>query len=477
MAVATPDSTRNPRDATEPDGTAVVTVAELEAAVDLVAAFVARFEPARYSGADAASLLAVFTRVEHLGVAGKTLAAHRAAECNRHVLTGHRSPALWLSAETGDSVGDAKGLLALGETLADQPGLDEAFRAGRLSRARAALVADAVTVNPDQEADLIDGAQRDSHATLRQQCLKAKAEGRSREEESRHHRALHVHRRCRTYTDAEGAFRLDASLTPEAGASLLSALQAHTDRYFRQARRTGLFESPDAYRADALVSLVTGGGTLSSPGTKGSGSSRDPASGPEDPSDHPSDHPAVTSGSGRTGGPGASVHVRVDLEALRRGSVTGGGCCEIPGVGPVSVDVARELLGEALVELVIADATDVTSIYRMGRHIPARLYSALMERDPRCVVPGCTTRLGLENDHWVTDFSKGGLVSLDNIARLCGHHHRLRTHRGFRLEGGPGDWRWVPPENPVVPARARSKRRAKAPPARSTGPPLFDPEE
>ena len=361
---------------------------------------------------------------------------------------------------------------SLGETLADQPGLDEAFRAGRLSRSRAALVADAVSVNPGQEADLVGGAERDSHSTLRQQCLKAKAEGRSKEDEARHHRALHDHRRCRTYTDAEGAFRLDASLTPEAGASLLSALEAHADRYFRQARRTGLFESPDAYRADALVSLVTAGGTFLPAGTKGPGGSRDPAS-PEDSSDHP----ATTSGPGRNRGPGASVHVRVDLEALRRGSVTGGGCCEIPGVGPVSVEVAREVLGEALVELVIADATDVTSIYRMGRHIPARLYSALMERDPRCVVPGCTARLGLENDHWVTDFSKGGLVSLDNIARLCGHHHRLRTHRGFRLEGGPGHWCWVPPEDPVVPGRARQKRRATTPPARSTGPPLFDPEE
>ena len=466
MAVVAPDSTTNPSDAV------VVTAAELDAAVELVAAFVARFEPARYSGDDAASLLTVFTRVEHLGVAGKTLAAHRAAECNRHVRTGHRSAALWLSAETGDSVGDARGLLALGGTLADRPGLEEAFRAGRLSRARAALVADAVSVNPGQEADLVDGAERDSHATLRQQCLKAKAEGRSREDEARHHQSLHDHRRCRTYTDAEGAFRLDASLTPEAGASLLSALQAHTDRYFRQARRTGLFESPDAYRADALVSLVTGGGTLPSPGTKGTGRSRDPASGPDS-----ADDPATTSGSGRTGAAGASVHVRVDLEALRRGSVTGGGCCEIPGVGPVSVEVAREVLGEALVELVIADTTDVTSIYRMGRHIPARLYSALMERDPKCVVPGCTTRLGLENDHWVTDFSKGGLVSLDNIARLCGHHHRLRTHRGFRLEGGPGHWRWVPPETPVVPGPTRPRRRAKAPPARSTGPPLPDPEE
>ena len=66
-------------------------------------------------------------------------------------------------------------------------------------------------------------------------------------------------------------------------------------------------------------------------------------------------------------------------------------------------------------------------------------------------------------------------MSLDNIARLCGHHHRLCTHRGFRLEGGPGQWRWVPPETPVAPGRARPKGRARARPGRSTGPAQFDP--
>ena len=121
-------------------------------------------------------------------------------------------------------------------------------------------------------------------------------------------------------------------------------------------------------------------------------------------------------------------------------------------MGPVSVEYVQGLLGEALVELLIVDATDVAAVYSAGRHIPRRIYSALLQRDPRCVVPGCDTRLGLENDHWAVDFAKGGLASMDNIARLCHHHHLLRTHDGYRLLGGPEEWQWLAPTTPRYPS-------------------------
>jgi len=34
---------------------------------------------------------------------------------------------------------------------------------------------------------------------------------------------------------------------------------------------------------------------------------------------------------------------------------------------------------------------------------------------------------------------------LDNLARLCRWHHYLKTYRGYRLTGPPGEWRWEPP--------------------------------
>jgi 5-methylcytosine-specific restriction endonuclease McrA len=173
--------------------------------------------------------------------------------------------------------------------------------------------------------------------------------------------------------------------------------------------------------------------------------------------------------------PKASLLVVTDLETLRNGKVGRGGRCEIPGVGPIPVEHAHRLLGEALVELIIAHGTDVTTVYSAGRHIPRRVQSALLLRDPRCVVPGCDARLGLENDHWVTDFAKGGLTSLDNLARLCKRHHRDRTHRGFTLEKVGDTWIWTAPASVPGPRPKRRAKRHPTGPPRRAGPTRLDP--
>ena len=407
------------------------------------------------------------TRHERRVLAFKTALAARLAQGGLYTRTGHRSPAEFLAATTGDSVGEAKGLIRLGEALATQPELAESFMAGKLSQRRAARVSDAVKVNPAKEAELVGSAESDSEATLFERCQRAKAEGRSKEAEARHFQKLHDDRRCRTRTDDDGAFCLQAVLAPEVGAEVLAALEAQTDRQFRKARTEGRFETPDAYRADALVALLTGRGILGSKGDgSGSGSGAGAGSG-------------SASAGRRTPDPRATVSVVVDLEALRRGSVGEGERCEIPGVGPVSVEHARELLGCAVVELLIAKGTDVTTVYSAGRQIPKRVRSALLLRDPRCVVPHCDARLGLENDHWVTDFAKGGLTALDNLARICRRHHLDRTHRGFELTRSPAGWVWTAPEHPINPKRPKPKRRPKggarggAPPP-DAGQALFD---
>jgi hypothetical protein len=71
----------------------------------------------------------------------------------------------------------------------------------------------------------------------------------------------------------------------------------------------------------------------------------------------------------------------------------------------------------------------------------------LEERDPTCSVPGCDIQYPLERDHWRTDFAKGGETKLDNLLRVCGHHHHLKTHKGWRFEGSPGNFRFVGPDD------------------------------
>ena len=297
---------RSPDQTVEPGSTPA---SELVGMIEGLAAFVASFEPGRYSSQDAASLVSVFTRGERLCAAGKTLAATRAAEANCHQIQGHRTPAHWLAAVTGESVGEAMGTLAIGDALASQPGVADAYRDGRLSRSRARAVTDAVKVNPRSEGELVSGAESDTMGQLRDRCLRAKAQGRSKQDQAAHAEALHRSRSCRTWTDSsDGAFRLEARLAPDRGATLLAALRAESDGVFKAARKAGTHEPSDAYAADALVALVTRGATSSGDGSSGDGIP-----------------PAR-----RGGGSGSSVHVRVDLEALRHGAVSDGTICEIP---------------------------------------------------------------------------------------------------------------------------------------------------
>ena len=141
----------------------------------------------------------------------------------------------------------------------------------------------------------------------------------------------------------------------------------------------------------------------------------------------------------------------VDLEALRRGEVHDTERCEIQGVGPVSVAVARQLFGDSLLRVVITDGVDVRTVVHHRRHLNAHLRTALDLRDPVCVVPECGSSLGLEYDH-VQDFALGGPTSLENLVRLCHRHHKLKTMGRYRLEGQPGNYRWVKRE-PAVPRR------------------------
>jgi len=469
-------------------GTGVDTKA-LRSAVEVVGSFVASFEAERYSGADAVSLVEVFSRLERLGVAGKAKAASRAARCHPDLATGHRTPAEWLSATTGDSLGDALGLLKLGDALGDQPGVDEALTNGTLAPSRARLVSDAVRVNPGAEDDLVRRAGTDTMRQLKERCLKAKSEGRSPRDEAAHHRRLHQDRRCRTYTDGEGAFRLEAVLAPLAGAELLAALDTQVDRIFHRARRSGDYESPDAYRADALVALVTGRGLLGPStrqrkggGTTGGTDSTDTGStGSTDTGSTDTSGDTGTATGCRCRGTAATVHVRADLSALRRGHLEPGEVCEIEGVGPVSLDEAVETMGWALCHLVITDGVDVTTICRLGRNIPTPVVLALMERDRTCVVPGCDRTKGLEFDHWQVDFARGGTTSLENLARLCHHHHQLKTHHGYRLVGGPGNWQFLAPESPRPQRPTKRTRRprttAKQRPDKDPGPRLFTDRE
>ena len=366
---------------------------------------VARFEPDTVHGSDAARLVELVAEGERLCTAGRTLAARRVEEANAWRQTGHRSAAHWMAAKVGTSVGQAVGTLQTARCLEHAPATAAAFRSGMLSETQAREIATAAAAAPSSEPELLRAASTHTVAELRERCRRVRSAAVRSEVDA--YERIRASRYLRHWTDHDGAGRLDVRTTADALARIVAKVDAVKEQIFHEARAQGRREGGDAYAADALLALVDG----------------------------------------KQSAPSSVVHVRVDHAALVRGYAEEGECCDIPGVGPVPVATARALANDAVLKVLVTDGTDVRAVAHAGRTIPARLRTALEARDPVCVVPGCDVRRGLEIDHRLP-WAEGGLTELDNLVRLCGWHHYLKTHAGYRLTGGPGEWSWsVPTED------------------------------
>ena len=210
-----------------------------------------------------------------------------------------------------------------------------------------------------------------------------------------------------------------------------SALDPIIDEIFRAARAEGRREPHEAYAADALVTLAR--------------RATDPERVPTEPATRP------TGRSRRD--PRFLALLRLDWEALLRGGTEGEECCELAGLGPVPVSVARGLLGESILELVLTKGTDVLSVTHLGRGPSAAQKIALLWSQPTCSVRGCGRRARLQVDHR-TPWSTKQETRYENLDRLCEHHHDLKTRLGWQLVAGTGPRPMVPPDDPRHPRNA-----------------------
>jgi hypothetical protein len=357
--------------------------------------------PCALDGGRAAEVFEDAARAERLCTSIKSRLARRVEETKVWRAGGHRSAAHWVAETTGETVGSAERALETARTLEELPETDAAFRAGELSVTQAAEIAGAADANPNAEAELLATASTTSVKGLRDKCRQVRAG--AEEDDRAWARRLHVERRAHEWTDPDGAYHLAGRMAPDAGARFSSAWNAHLDRIFRDARRAGRREPRAAYAADALVALAT--------------------EGPCKP---------------------VEVRVTVDSATLARGHVLPGERCEIAGVGPVPVATARALLDDAAVTVMTRDGDDVTAVSSPKRTIPVKLRRALEARYPTCGVQACANDQFLEIDH-VVPLEDSGRTELDNLWRLCSHHHRLKTYAGWTVVGRNGDRDLVPP--------------------------------
>ena len=114
------------------------------------------------------------------------------------------------------------------------------------------------------------------------------------------------------------------------------------------------------------------------------------------------------------------------------------------------VTTARALLDDAVVTVMIREGDDITAVSSPKRTIPAKVRRALEARYPTCGVPACANDEFLEIDHIVA-LEDHGPTALDNLWRLCSHHHRLKTYGGWMVVGQNGDRDLVPPDDPDPP--------------------------
>jgi hypothetical protein len=367
--------------------------------------------PEAVSGREALELAEAFARAERVAAAGKALFARQVGRTGAHEAAGHRDTASWLARVSGEPVGKARDQLATTEKIERLPVVARAFADGEISGAEAGEIARAAAWDPTAVPGLVRVAKEGSFSDVKAQAALVTRRARGEEAEETAEARAHRGRFARVYPDPSGGMRLEAWLTRRDGSRLKAALDAEAEVLFRQ---TGGDTVPHTQlAADALVRLVCGG---------------------------PRHEPELG-----CSGPSAHVVVRVDAGALRRGAVRGTEVCEIAGVGPVPVRLARELLGDALLTVVVRDGVDIRTVTGTRRTIPRTLRAALFERDRVCCVPGCHVERFLEIDHWRRDYALGGPTSIDNLARLCGAHHAMKTNLGWRLAGGPGRWRWLPP--------------------------------
>ena len=119
---------------------------------------------------------------------------------------------------------------------------------------------------------------------------------------------------------------------------------------------------------------------------------------------------------------------------------------------PIDVEVIRTWCGNPDVQLTIKQVIDLNEHVAVPQYeVPVRIQERTDLRDTQCVFPWCTrpARTACDHDHAIPR-AMGGSTCTCNIAALCRHHHRLKTHTAWRYKmPEPGVYIWTSPHGYV----------------------------
>ena len=281
---------------------------EVTELVGAARACVAALETDGMPGTTARELAAAFAELERIAAAGKLLAT------GRLVASGagpgddsFRDVDAWLASVSGTTVGAARATTKAAARALEQPAVESAVRAGRLSATQAELVTTAAAADAAAAGRLVELAGHAGVKGLRAECDRVIAAASSRAQEQATAELVHSQRFVRHTVRADGSGTITMTGPKDRTAAVMAALEPFEQAIFadNRARKTPAHAEATAF--DAMVELAA------------SAKSRGP-------------HAT------REGRPLATLHLHVSDEAFRRGSTQPGEICEIEGAGPVPVE-------------------------------------------------------------------------------------------------------------------------------------------
>ena len=156
---------------------------------------------------------------------------------------------------------------------------------------------------------------------------------------------------------------------------------------------------------------------------------------------------ATTSSTGRPVRP-VTLFLHLSEAALAGGSPVGR--CENTAT-PINAETVRTWCGHPDTVVTVRPIRDLADHVRVDQYeIPDRLTHQIDQRDGNCVFPWCTRPArACDRDHREpydeSDPARGPTCSC-NLAPLCRHHHRLKTHTPWRYRSPePSVYLWTSP--------------------------------
>jgi hypothetical protein len=359
---------------------------------------------------------------------------------------GIRSCAHWLSWRAGMSLRTGAERLRVAHALRNLPRISEAFAAGRLSYSKVRAItriagSDAATLTRIA-ADIAAGTPELRHTTVadpevaERVLLNLALSGTASHVETivqavrRRHTPpddLAARRSLSWQWDEDGSLILRARLTPDAGATLIAAIEALVPP-----------RSPIAHRAEPSPEDLHQRAVEQEPGpaadrvaTRRADALLALARGDTDET--------VERG---------QAQVIVHLDATT-------GAARLQGGPDIPDSTAERLACDARAQLLLNDRTGNRMYLGRARRLASPAQSAaLTVRDgDGCRFPGCTHTRHLHAHH-VRHWLHGGRTDVDNLILICSFHHQVIHDHGYRIHRQPGRWEFRRPDGTPIPTLA-----------------------